>query len=167
MKFEGNLRLVLEKTIALCGYFMKRKILSFLLILVLGFKKTEAQDFANSKLLFAEAGKSEKPVLLIFSGSDWCMPCIKLKKKVLADSLFLKFSREKLLVYTADFPQKRKLSQEQVADNEQLASRFNAKGQFPYVVLLRPDQTILGLLEVAGANSENWIKSINTLIASP
>lgn len=165
--FEGNLRWVLENTIALYSYFMKERFLIAFALAVWSVLPALAQNPANSDELFAEATKLGKPVLLVFSGSDWCMPCIRLKKKVLEDSAFKRFTSEKLLIYTADFPQKKKLSQSQVADNELLASKFNTKGFFPHVVLLKPDQTILGTLPVTEATPELWIKNLNAHLSQP
>ena len=49
--------------------------------------------------------KSEnKPILLIFSGSDWCANCIKLKTNVFDQEAFKTLQAEKFEMYTADFP---------------------------------------------------------------
>ena len=48
--------------------------------------------------------------LLIFSGSDWCLPCIRFERKVLQDTAFIAFGDKYLLIEKADFPQHKKLS---------------------------------------------------------
>lgn len=146
---------------------MKEKIVLLFLVALFAAERLNAQTYANSKQVFEAAVKLQKPILLIFSGSDWCMPCIRLKKKVFDDSSFKAYSQEKLLLYTADFPQKKKLNAEQTQDNELLANQFNPKGEFPHVVLLKPDQTVLSTIEVSGSTTESWIKTIDALLSKP
>ena len=84
------------------------------------------------------AEASNKSILLVFSGSDWCGPCIKLKKSVLSGDAFQTFANDNVVLLLADFPRrkKNKLSSEQQSLNDALAERFNPEGQFPLTVLL-------------------------------
>lgn len=92
-----------------------------------------------------EAKANHKLVLLYFSGSDWCGPCIKLKKEVLEEATFAEFSEKHLALVRADFPRMKKnqLSPEQTAYNEKLAEKYNSKGKFPLTVLLSADGKVL------------------------
>ncbi len=85
-----------------------------------------------------QAQAEQKTIILYFSGSDWCGPCIKLKKEVLETEVFQGFAAEKLVMVKADFPRSKKnqLSKEQTAYNEVLAEKYNPEGKFPYTVLL-------------------------------
>lgn len=93
-----------------------------------------------------EARAMARPVLLVFSGSDWCGPCIRLQREVLTDPVFVQFAAEELLVVTADFPRKKKnaLSPELAGQNRLLADRYNPSGRFPLLLLLQPDGRLLG-----------------------
>lgn len=51
-----------------------------------------------------DSKQNNRLILLNFSGSDWCGPCIKLKKDVFESEEFKNFSAEKLLLVRADFP---------------------------------------------------------------
>ena len=68
-----------------------------------------AQVGSDPEKAFQEAGQSGKKVLVIFSGSDWCLPCIRLEKNILTDSSFLQFARERLVMVEAGFPQRKKI----------------------------------------------------------
>jgi FAD:protein FMN transferase len=92
---------------------------------------------------FLLARSQRKPILLVFSGSDWCQPCIRFNKTVLNDSTFARFARKQLLVVNADFPQRKKLPDSVIKINESLAARYNPDGSFPRIVLLRPDETVI------------------------
>jgi thioredoxin-related protein len=81
--------------------------------------------------------KENKMILLNFAGSDWCIPCIKMKKQVFDNQAFTDYSSNLVLV-KADFPRlkKNKLSKEMTKANDALAAKYNKKGSFPLTVLL-------------------------------
>lgn len=93
-----------------------------------------------------EIAKTEKKLILLnFSGSDWCGPCIKLKKEVLDSPEFLQFSERKLVLVRADFPRKKanRLSESKTMENEKLAEKYNPKGKFPFTVLIDANGKVL------------------------
>lgn len=85
-----------------------------------------------------KAKQEHKKVLLYFSGSDWCAPCIKFKKTFIQNEAFQSFASENLIVVNADFPRLKKnaLSAEQTTENEKLADKYNTNGIFPLVLVL-------------------------------
>jgi thioredoxin-related protein len=99
-------------------------------------------DFDDARVL---ATKHQKPILLNFSGSDWCLPCIRLRKDVFETEEFKAYASENLVLVNADFPRqkKNKLPAESVQKNERLAERYNPDGQFPLTILLSADGKIL------------------------
>jgi len=84
-----------------------------------------------------EATETDKKILMVFSGSDWCKPCIQLKKTILDTPQFEKVEEDAIVMHL-DFPYKRKnkLSKEQTKHNESLAEIYNKSGQFPMVILV-------------------------------
>lgn len=92
-----------------------------------------------------QAMKEQKLILLNFSGSDWCAPCIKMKQEIFNTEDFEAFAKNALVLLNADFPRgrKNKLAPEQQAQNEQLAEQYNRRGSFPMTVLLQADGTFL------------------------
>ena len=83
-----------------------------------------------------EAKKDNKQVLLYFSGSDWCLPCIKFKKAVLDDPEFKSSTQASTLIYQVDFPRNDTSDDEGLAYKKQIAKRYNPEGSFPKVLLL-------------------------------
>lgn len=78
----------------------------------------------------------KQDTLLIFTGSDWCLPCMQLEKNILSDSLFIQFISHNVEFIQADFPQKKKLDVIEEVRNEKLAELYNPKGLFPYILVL-------------------------------
>lgn len=101
-----------------------------------------------------------RPVVLVFSGSDWCQPCIRFEKQVLQDSVFLNYAAAHLTVVKADFPQRKKLPPDQRLENERLAVQYNPDGKFPHIVLLRPDRSFWAVLPGSSESGPAFIAQI-------
>ena len=93
----------------------------------------------------ASAKNENKLILIKFSGSDWCAPCIALKKAIFDTPEFESYANEKLILLTADFPRDKKnqLTKEQQEENDKLAEKYNSEGKFPYMVLLDAEGNVL------------------------
>ena len=112
---------------------MKLLLISF--ILGLSINTTWLGDFNEAT---TEAAKSHKYILINFSGSDWCGPCIRERKEILENEVFEKYASDHLVLVRADFPRQKKnqLSKEQTKKNEALADKYNPEGKFPYTLLV-------------------------------
>jgi thioredoxin-related protein len=119
----------------------------FALLLVFGANAQTPAATWNTDLATAlqQAKSTNKPVLAVFSGSDWCKPCIMLKQEVFDQSEFEQYAKDKLVLARFDFPRskKNKLPATQTKLNEQAAAQFNKEGAFPLVVLLSPEGKVL------------------------
>lgn len=73
-----------------------------------------------------------KPVLIEFTGSDWCPPCIMMHNKVFSKKEFIKKASEKFILVELDFPKKNKKLADQ---NQPYAKKYKIEG-FPTVILL-------------------------------
>src|SRR5215467_7587990 len=69
-------------------------------------------------------------ILLNFSGSDWCGPCIKLHKDIFESDVFQQYADNHLVLVNADFPRSKKnqLAPDQQKRNDALADIYNPKG---------------------------------------
>jgi thioredoxin-related protein len=99
----------------------------------------------NFKEAKETAQKEHRHILLNFSGSDWCGPCILLRKEILDDPAFAAFADTTLVLVNADFPRMKKnqLSKEQQQQNDQLADKYNSQGKFPLTLLLDADGKVI------------------------
>ena len=95
-------------------------------------------DFEKAK---ETAIKEHKFILLNFSGSDWCGPCIRMHKEIFDANEFKKYAEDNLVLINADFPRlkKNKLEKELQKNNDHLADLYNSNGIFPLTVLLTAD----------------------------
>lgn len=105
---------------------------------------TFARAQTNPLTKFTDSAKaSHKNILVQFSGSDWCIPCIKMEKAIFEQTAFTNYANDSLITVHADFPRVSKLSKQQQKQNDLLAEQFNKKGSFPYTVLLDESGKVL------------------------
>ncbi len=119
------------------------KLLLALSFISLSFLSVDWQsDFNKAK---EEASKENKAILINFSGSDWCGPCIRMKKEIFESNAFTDYASGNLILLRADFPRDKKnqLSKEQTAKNDALAEKYNPEGKFPLTVLVSADGKVL------------------------
>ena len=121
-------------------------------------------NFEEAKTL---AAKYDKKILMYFSGSDWCKPCILLKKEILETEAFLTFAKENLILLEVDFPQKKKnrLSKEQMESNEALAERYNLQGAFPLIVVTDHNGRVLGNSGYQKNTVSEYIDQIQSMLS--
>lgn len=114
-----------------------------------------------------KAIQTQHPILLSFSGSDWCIPCIKLDKKVLMTDTFLSYANDHLIMLRADFPirQKNQLPPAQRKHNEALAAQYNPNGITPYVVLINALGERIAAMPNTITTPEEYIQTIEKLLA--
>jgi len=120
-------------------------------------------DFEKAK---QTAKEKHQFILLNFSGSDWCGPCIRMKKEVFEDKSFSKMADEKLVLVNADFPRSKKnqLSSQTRKQNELLADKYDPEGKFPFTLLLDPDGRILKTWDgLPDENAGQFIKQIKDI----
>ncbi len=89
-------------------------------------------DFEAAK---AQAKAENKPILINFTGSDWCGWCIKLHKEVFSKKEFMDYAKDNLVLMEADFPNKKKLPSKVKKQNKKLEKEFKIEG-YPTLFLL-------------------------------
>ncbi len=120
-------------------------------------------DFEAAK---RSAAQKHQLILLNFSGSDWCAPCIRMKRDIFGSESFSKMADSTLVLVNADFPRNKKNQPaEQVKkQNEQLADKYDPEGKFPFTLLLDADGKVLKAWEgepsINGAQFAAEVKSI-------
>ena len=82
-----------------------------------------------------QAKAEKKSVLVEFTGSDWCPPCIAMRKNVFTKKEFIDAASKKFVLVELDFPQGDK---ELAEKNQPLAEKYKIEG-FPTVVLLNSE----------------------------
>ena len=115
------------------------------------------------------AQKEHRYILLNFSGSDWCGPCIRMHREIFETDVFEHMADSSLVMVNADFPRMKKnqLAPVQQRLNDAMADQYNSKGKFPYTVLLTADGKILKTWDgFPGTAPEAFAREVQTIIDS-
>ena len=130
------------------------------------FSPLKAQEFSSSwEKVLSQCEINNKPILLVFSGSDWCGPCIRLDNEVWQTPEFRVFAKQNLNMYRADFPKRKanKLNDELMAVNIQLAEKYNPKGYFPLVVLIQSNK-VLATMGYEKIGAQGYVRKIQEFL---
>ena len=114
-----------------------------------------AADWQTNYAKALETAQSQnKRVLLDFTGSDWCGPCIELRKRVFSRPEFRAYADKNLVLVEIDYPQRKKQSAELKQQNEKLSRQYGIEEKgFPTIVLL--DSAGKTLRERSGYDGES------------
>ncbi|MDV7187007.1 thioredoxin family protein [Lutibacter sp. TH_r2] len=143
---------------------LKKIILSFTFIFTtfISFSQNWITSINEAKEI---ASKDGKKIVLVFQGSDWCAPCIKLDVEIWSTEEFKSYAAKNFVMLKADFPRKKKneLSPEQQKQNNKLMEKYNTKGYFPFVVVLDKDANVLGKTGYKKTTPKNYISLLSSL----
>ena len=127
------------------------------------------QSFSQDWYLnFEEAKKTatnkDQKIVLVFQGSDWCAPCIKLEKEIWSTNEFQKLNDNHFVMLKADFPRRKnnQLPEDQQEQNKKLAELYNPSGYFPLVVVLDKNGKTLGKLGYEKSTPSQYFKKLST-----
>lgn len=134
------------------------------LLSALAFNPSAAAEASWNENFVSAQAKAEsegKPMLLLFTGSDWCGYCIKLEKGVLSSEEFAQYTESSYVLVKADFPRGIPQSEALVKQNEELAAEYGVQG-FPTVLVVSPDgKTVLDRkVGYAGTTPADYIEDL-------
>jgi thioredoxin-related protein len=100
------------------------------------------EDLAAARSISSETGR---PILLDFTGSDWCGWCMKLDQEVFATPEFRAYAKDNLVLTKVDFPRNKPQSPELKKQNQRLQDAFDVQG-YPTIVIVTSAGKKLGTL---------------------
>jgi thioredoxin-related protein len=139
------------------------KVIGFIMSLVLLIPASWLNDFEQAR---QQAKEKNQLILLTFSGSDWCAPCIKMKREIFDTQTFQEFAASNLVLVRADFPRHKKnqLEARQKEHNEALAEQFNPTGKFPLTMLVDASGKVLHQWDgYSNMSAETFIEDIRAI----
>ena len=143
------------------------------LLLIVGSFAAEAQELVwerdvNKALEISK--KSKKPLLMFFTGSDWCGWCIRLQKEVLKTPEFATWAKDNVVLVELDFPRKNMMSPEIQNQNNQLQQLFEVRG-YPTVWIVnaeikdgKTNFQKLGTTGYVAGGPEAWLAVANGIL---
>ncbi|HSN47555.1 MAG TPA: thioredoxin family protein [Flavobacterium sp.] len=150
---------------------MKKTLIS--LLLVLGSFAVQAQELkweTDINKAIKVSNKTKKPMLLFFTGSDWCGWCIRLQKEVLKTPEFAKLAKENVVLVELDYPRRTPQSDAIKAQNAGLQQAFGIQG-YPTIWLAtatqkdgKPSFTGIGNTGYVAGGPSAWLAVANGIL---
>jgi len=144
------------------------------LLLVVGSMAVQAQELTwetNLEKASQVSMKTKKPLLLFFTGSDWCGWCIRLQNEVLKTPEFAAWAKENVVLVELDFPRRSPQLPETQKQNMELQQIFEVRG-YPTVWFANPtkkDGKInldkLGSTGYVAGGPSKWLEGANQILA--
>ncbi|MGB5244892.1 MAG: thioredoxin family protein [Lutimonas sp.] len=140
----------------------------FITVLFISFA-TVAQNWQyDLNVAMTQASEGNKPIILVFQGSDWCAPCMKLDREIWKSEDFINYAESHFVMLKADFPKKKSnlLSEDQQKKNNTLAEKYNPNGYFPLVVLLDKNGKVLGTTGYEKITPKEYIDHLESFMTT-
>jgi thioredoxin-related protein len=125
----------------------------------IGLSSSQAQElkwYTNVKEAIKVSNKQKKPMLLFFTGSDWCGWCIRLQNEVLKTPEFTKWAKESVVLVELDYPRRAPQADEIKKQNSELQHAFGVQG-YPTVYFANATVNKEGKINFEGLGSTGYV----------
>ncbi len=154
-------------------FIMKNVFFAFLLFVGINGVNAQTESlkwYDDISIASEKAFKENKPMLLFFTGSDWCGWCHRLQKEVFFTTSFKEWAEKEVILVELDFPQKKVLPQNIKDQNATLQQQFAVRG-YPtiwFVNITKEDKNYnlqpLNQTGYLAGGPEVWIANANSIL---
>ena len=135
-------------------------LMCFCVLLVAETNNIWMEDF---ELAIKHAQSYQKPIFILFTGSDWCRYCIVLESEVFSQAEFIEFARENLVLLKIDRPQNIEQTEELRAQNAMLFQKYEIVG-VPTIVIIDHEENVLATTGYYAGGASVYVDHIKELL---
>lgn len=117
----------------------------------------------NWDLALSAAKELKRPVLVNFTGSDWCSWCIKLVNEVFSKDEFHEYAKDNLILLKLDFPRAIAQTEALKTQNNALQKQFGIQG-FPTILLMDSDGKEINRTGYQQGGAAAYVKHLQSLL---
>ena len=155
---RGQARMHITQFVLATG---KRSVLTLFLALAAFAARGEARWLTEYSAALAAAEETGRPILTVFTGSDWCQHCRILEQNVLETETFRTWAEDRVVLLMIDLPQQGITLDERKA-RSRVCLKYGVRS-FPSVVLVAPDgAAIVTQSGYHGQGPEAWVATMET-----
>ncbi len=145
--------------------------LLFVLVTSVSFSQKELKWYTDMNEAVKVAQQDKKPLMLFFTGSDWCGWCHKLQREVFTQQAFIDWAAKSVVLVEVDFPRAKVQPQNIKDQNNLLQRQFGVQG-YPTVWFVKAENTSDGKINLSQYGSsgyraggpENWINEVKAFL---
>lgn len=121
--------------------------------------------FVNWNKAVAEAKRTDRPLFVLKTGSDWCPWCVKLHENVLSKPAFAEFAAENLVLVYLDNPSKSNpLGEAQRQHNRRVATELDLGGGVPSAAVFTADGRRIGAIGGGGLDLDGYLAKLRDIL---
>jgi protein disulfide-isomerase len=131
-------------------------LITFFLTGVFSMQSQELKWYTDVREAITESNKVHKPMLMFFTGSDWCGWCVRLQNEVLKTPEFTKWAAENVVLVELDYPRRTAQTPELKYQNSELQQAFGIQG-FPTVYFTSAEANKDGKVNFKGLGQTGYV----------
>lgn len=117
----------------------------------------------NYKETYEQAKATGKPLVLFFTGSDWCTWCTKLEREVFETPEFANSANQEFLFVLLDYPRKTSLPKHLTEQNSQLKDKYKVSS-FPTVLVIDDNENIILRTGYRKGGGQSYLKHLSEAV---
>jgi protein disulfide-isomerase len=121
------------------------------------------KEYTNWEAAKKAAADKGHPIMMVFSGSDWCGWCKKFEAEILTQPAFQDYAKDNMETFIADFPRNIQQSAELKQQNAALAREYGISG-YPTVMIVNPDGSVIKKTGYIQGGAENYVNHLKSII---
>lgn len=151
---------------------MIKKLLVIITALIISIQ-SQAQNITwhtDFEKAVTKATAENKPLMLFFTGSDWCGWCKKIQKEVFVDKKFEEWAKKNVVLVEVDFPRRIEQSEQLRKQNASLQQQLGVQG-YPTIYLVssknvnnKSNLSVLGSIYYQPGGAPAFIATANNII---
>ena len=126
-------------------------------------KENQSQWLESYEEAVQLSKQTGKPILADFTGSNWCPPCMKLKKEIFETPTFKSWAAENVILLELDFPRPNLQADWIKKQNYELSGRYKIIS-YPTVLILDSEGRKQEEFGYMRGGPERWISVVNKKI---
>lgn len=127
--------------------------------------KYSANWLTDLTVVKVKSKEERKPILMNFTGSDWCAGCIRLDREIFSSPVFINYANEHLVLMKIDYPLGVKQEESLVDQNNLLYDSYEIEG-LPTIILMDSDGEIYRDTGYGKEEPENFVNRIESLLSN-
>lgn len=148
---------------------MKRALVCFLMVIGIQLfaenlpTEPHINWYSNYQEALKASQSSSKPIVLFFTGSDWCTWCTKLEKEALNTPEFINAVGDKMIFVKLDFPRKGSSDPAIKTQNEELQKKYSVRG-YPTLIVISPTEQQIGITGYRPGGGQDYADHLKKMV---
>ncbi|WP_396147909.1 thioredoxin family protein [Flavobacterium sp.] len=145
---------------------LKSKLIIVAIFLISSYSQAQNKKYTDYEIAKSEAIKQNKDILIVLTGSDWCKPCIKMKKNVFLNPEFIKLAEDKLIIMEINLERHIDMDSKVYKDYDFFKMKYQTN-TLPCLILIDKNEATKSVISEGLTSFDRTYKRISELTSKP